>query len=235
MSRIALLESDRHLNGARSPAGTSASLSLHLAILALAIVATTRSRGAVNLNEPVIMPVVRWPAAQSPKPPSTPKLAAPVPAIAQQRPLLPPLAVPSVIPPVATATPPVGAVSLPTAPAMPGSSALPGADTGAEGGNGSLFTTDDVDVPAAPLGGQRGPVYPEGLQRMGIAGRVLVRFTVGTNGRMESEPTILSATNSEFAASVRRYLASTRYMPATRNGHAVRQLAEQEFLFQVRQ
>ena len=64
---------------------------------------------------------------------------------------------------------------------------------------------------------------------------MLARFVVGTNGLVEGEPKILSATNAKFAQSVERYLASARYKPAIRSGHVVRQVAEQEFLFQVRQ
>ena len=46
--------------------------------------------------------------------------------------------------------------------------------------------------------------------------------------------TAVLATTDEFAASVRRYLSIARYRPATKNGEAVRQLAEQEFTFTIR-
>jgi TonB family protein len=234
MSRIALLESERHPNPSRSPAMTAASMALHLAVVAFAIAATSRSRTGGKPDEPAVIPIVRWLATHAPELPSAPKLQAPTPAVVQQHPLLPLLAVPSVIPAVPSVTPPAGATALPTAAATPAGTALPGTDSSVAGTGGPPFTGDDVDVPAAMLGGQQGPVYPEPLQRMGIAGRVLARFVVGTNGRVEGDPTILSATNAGFAQSVERYLASARYRPAVRNGQVVRQVAEQEFLFQVR-
>jgi len=233
MSRIALLESERHPNGSRSPAGAAASLSLHLAMVALAIVATTRSRATINPDEPAV-PIVRWLAAHTPALPSAPKLQAPTPAV-PQHPLLVPLSVPSVIPAVPSVTPAVGVVAVPAAVATPAGSALPGNDSSIGGSDGSPFSDYEVDVPAAMLGGQHGPVYPEALQRMGVAGQVVARFVVGTNGRVEGDPTILSATNPEFARSVERYLAFARYRPAMRSGRVVKQVAEQEFLFQVRQ
>lgn len=229
MRRIALLESEKH--GDKWAGGSAASIALHVVLLGLAIAATAHSGIGVERESPVYIPLPRWrPQAQTISQPArrVPELPPRVPAIS--------VAVPTVIPTVIHApaitslVPPT--IGAPTA-AVPGSSA--GTDSAATSIRGDApLTGDEVDVAAAALAGQRGPLYPEGLRMIGVEGRVMARFIIEKNGRVESEPTILSATADEFAASVRRYLKSARYRPATKNGEPVRQLAEQEFTFTIR-
>jgi len=150
----------------------------------------------------------------------------PAPKPAPRQPLVAPTAMPTTIAPPSTA--PVVPIATSDAPADANAiaTAVPGPN--------DAYSASDVDETAGVLDGQRGPVYPEGLQRMGIQGKVRARFIVGVNGRVDGEPTILSSSNDAFSESVRRYLGNARYRPATLRGQPVRQLVEQQFLFELR-
>jgi protein TonB len=228
--RIALLESERH--GDKPGSGSLASVTLHAALLGLAITATAHSGIGVKHDTTIYIPLPRLrPQVQMISHPATrPAPVAPprVPAIS--------VAVPTVIP-TGIPAPDVSPV-IPTTIGAP-TVAVHGSNTRADSAVTSIrgdapLTDDQVDVAAAALAGQRGPVYPEGLRVVGVEGRVMARFIIEKNGRVESEPTILSATADEFASSVRRYLSIARYRPALKNGEPVRQLAEQEFMFTIR-
>jgi periplasmic protein TonB len=78
------------------------------------------------------------------------------------------------------------------------------------------------------------PRYPESLRQAAIDGRVLVRFTVDTTGRIEmSSVTVLASTHDLFTRSVRDALPAFRFKPAEVGGHRVRALAEMPFEFQI--
>jgi periplasmic protein TonB len=229
MGTIALLESERHRHGGER-SGIATSLVLHGGILALAIAATAGSR-IPREHEAVLIPLYQWhrdptpPTAQRPAPqtvthPAIPALTTPSLTVS----------VPSVIP---GTIPDLPLSAVPSAPAIPSSVAQAGVTVPVGSGGDQPFGVEEVDEPAAALNARIGPRYPEALQRMGIEGRVVTRFVVGTDGRVEGKPTILSATSDQFTESVLRYLAGARYRPARRGGMAVRQLVEQEFDFQV--
>ena len=231
MRRIALLESEKHVAG--SGGGSAASVALHVVVLAFAIAVTSHAGIRESHESAIYVPLPRFqpevtmvshPAAPVHVPAATPR----VPAISVAVPTVIPAMIPA--PTVSAVTPTVIGAS--TA-AIPGASA--GQDTPAIGGRGDVpFDAGEVDVAAAVISGQRGPVYPEGLRMLGIDGRVVARFIIGKNGRVESDPTIVSSSAEEFSVAVRRYLSTARYRPATVRGEPVRQLAEQEFDFSVR-
>ena len=63
------------------------------------------------------------------------------------------------------------------------------------------------------------PRYPEQLRQAGVDGRVLVRFTVDTTGRVDpSSVKILTSTHDLFSRAVRESLAGFRFKPAEVNG-----------------
>ena len=229
MQRIALLESAK---GARGPrGGSAASIALHVAVLAFAIAVTRDAGNRASRERAIYIPLPKWhpetPApvqAAQPRPthliPNAPKISITVPTV-----------IPSVIPQPTIATLPttLGSAAVP----VPG--AAVGADTPAVSPVRNVpFGADEVDVAAAVLPGQRGPAYPEALRTMGIEGRVVARFVIGKNGRVEENPTITSSTDEQFTTAVKRYLVNARYRPATKNGEPVRQLAEQTFEFTLR-
>lgn len=230
MQRIALLESEKHVD--RAAGGSAASIALHVLVLAFAIAVTSHAGGGVKRNDPVYIPLPPW----------RPQVTMVSQSVATRAPSTTPhiakisVAVPTAIP--VTIPIPATSADVPTTIGT-ASAALPGSPTGtdtavaAPRGN-SPFGVEEVDVPASVVGGQRGPEYPDALRMMGVEGRVIARFIIGKNGRVESDPTIVSATDEQFVKSVKRYLAGARYRPATKNGEPVRQLAEQEFDFTVR-
>ena len=78
------------------------------------------------------------------------------------------------------------------------------------------------------------PRYPDALRSANVAGRVLVRFTVDTAGRIDqSTVEVLGSTNDLFSEAVKRVLPSFRFRPAEINGIRVRSVAEMPFEFAV--
>ena len=229
MQRIALLESEKQVG--RAAGGSAASIALHVVVLAFAIAVTSHA-GASKRNDAVYIPLPQWrPEVRMISQPVTKHTSSVAPAVHAIT-----VAVPTVIPTIIPG--PAISTEVPTAIAT-ASTALPGSPTGTDTSvavtqGDSPFAVEEVDVAAAALAGQRGPAYPEGLRMMGVEGRVVARFIIGKNGRVENDPTIVSATDDQFANSVRHYLATARYRAATKNGEPVRQLAEQEFDFAVR-
>src|SRR5437762_121586 len=111
MQRIALLESERHVE--RSGGGSAASVALHVVLLALAIAATAHSGTGVNRDSPVYFPLPRWrPQVQMVSQPVTrraPDVTPHVPAISVAVPTVIPTSIPvpeiSFVVPTATGTP----------------------------------------------------------------------------------------------------------------------------------
>lgn len=82
---------------------------------------------------------------------------------------------------------------------------------------------------------QSKPRYPELLRQAGIDGRVLIRFTVDTLGRVDAKSVVvLQSTHELFANSARAALAGFRFRPAEVNGHRVPALAEMPFEFKLK-
>lgn len=195
----------------------------------IATVATTGTREIVDrFSEPVdrIIYTAPTPASSS---------ALPQPANGSR-----PGAVPSPIPPIdVTRVPlpgvaPIGDVTpSPVSPADwgEGIGLLPG-NPGAEVPRGGIFDERSVDRAVLANAGNRAPDYPTVLRSAGVTGEVLVRFVVDTTGRVEpGSLQIAHASHGLFADAVRRWLPSTRYVPAEVAGRRVRQLVEQRVEF----
>jgi Periplasmic protein TonB, links inner and outer membranes len=97
----------------------------------------------------------------------------------------------------------------------------------------TVFTGDQVSVPAAWIGGGSGiPVYPDSLWTARVTGRVVAEFIVGQDGNIENGTlTIASATHPYFASAVRSALDGAVFRPAVLNGNPVRQLVQLPFVF----
>ena len=68
----------------------------------------------------------------------------------------------------------------------------------------------------------RPPAYPENLRRNGIVGRVVLRFTIDTLGRVEPNSVgVVSSPNAEFSEAAIAALRTARFKPARINGKAV--------------
>ena len=99
----------------------------------------------------------------------------------------------------------------------------------------SIFNADQVDR-RAMLDTTRllQLSFPPPLFAAGIQGLVIAEFVVDTVGRVESGTVgIVSSTAPLFTEAVRVALESASYIPAIKNGHAVRQFVQQPFEFSV--
>ncbi len=86
-----------------------------------------------------------------------------------------------------------------------------------------------VEVVRAPE-----PRYPDALKSTNVEGSVVMHFIVGADGRVEpGSISVVSSPNKLVSDAVRTALLSARYRPAQAGGHAVRQLVEQSFAFQL--
>jgi outer membrane biosynthesis protein TonB len=92
-----------------------------------------------------------------------------------------------------------------------------------------------VDVQAAPVPGAPPPAYPQRMRNAGIEAHLTVQFVVDTTGHA-GPATVLNAdvdgdASQSFLEAIQESLTHTRYHPATINGHPVRQLVQQQFVF----
>lgn len=100
---------------------------------------------------------------------------------------------------------------------------------------GRVYFEFQVGRSARAADSRRVPTYPPELRAERMHGEVDAQFVVNPDGTVESK-TIrwLRSSDARFAAAVREYLLSARYIPATIDGHAVRQVVQQAFVFDVR-
>jgi len=79
------------------------------------------------------------------------------------------------------------------------------------------------------------PRYPEALRQAEVEGRVVVRFTVDTAGRIDlSSVELVESTHDLFARAVRNVLGTFRFKPAEIAGRRVSAKAEMPFEFRIR-
>ena len=222
-----LLES-AGVRGPKRTGWTMASVSLHAALIAGAIILTTQAPAIVD--DPVtIIPIVPYVPPQ----PLEPAASQPAPAPLPGAPAIPSL-------PIPLPTIPTFDVDQPFAPAVsPGdifdrpSAAIA---TRAPVATGGVHTRGSVERIAVPLSGNGSPEYPRSLRAAGLEGSVVVTFVVDTAGRAEpASIRFVSTTHPQFADAVRQWLARTRYVPAEINGTRVRQLVQQEVGFTLKQ
>ena len=123
-----------------------------------------------------------------------------------------------------------------------GGSARKAGDDDAEGGRGKgglgsgsgrAYDENQVDR-AVQVTKNIAPRFPDALRSVGVQGVVSMRFIVGADGKVEpGSMQVISTPHKLFADAVKTALLNTRYRPAEAAGHAVRQLVEQTFQFQL--
>ena len=222
---MAVLMESAGVRGPKRTGWTLASISLHAALIVGAIVLTTQAPAIVD-PPTIIIPIVPYVTAQTPKPaPSEPALARlpGAPAIPTLPIALPDVPTFDVDKPFARDIPPGAIFHRPDAPIGPAPVAT-----------GSVHTYGSVERIATPLAGNGSPNYPRSLRAAGVEGSVVVTFVVDTAGRAEpASITIVTATHALFADAVRQWLLRTRYAPAEIRGTRVRQLVQQEVGFKL--
>ncbi len=96
---------------------------------------------------------------------------------------------------------------------------------------GSLARTPG-DHMATMLSSSRGPAYPDALRADKVTGNVVAQYIVNADGMIDTlSLKVLTSSNPAFTAAVREALPSMRYAAAQLGGKAVRQLVQQNFLF----
>jgi protein TonB len=101
------------------------------------------------------------------------------------------------------------------------------------GSEGKAFDENQVDK-AVEVSRKVDPRYPDALKSVGVQGNVVMRFIVGTDGRVEPGSIVaVSSPHKLFSDAVRSALLNTRYRPAEAGGQKVRQLVEQVFTFKL--
>jgi TonB family protein len=109
---------------------------------------------------------------------------------------------------------------------------------GKPGGGGEIVytaATEDFRFQQAVLIWHPEPRYPPIAERMGLEGRVLLRFVIDTTGRVDkSSIEVLETTEEQFTSPARESVARAKFQPARLSGNPVRQLAEESVRFVVR-
>jgi protein TonB len=179
-----------------------------------------------------------------PKPPQAQPVPKAPPAVA----LSAPVKVPVAIPTIDLKTPPIGDIVAAPAPDRIADAAassrrttsVSGGEVEESGGRGlnsgsaaRAYSENEVDRTVEVMRAPQ-PRYPDALRSANLEGAVVMRFIVGTNGRVEpGSIKAISSPRKEFSDAVRAALLSAKFRPAQAGGHAVRQLVEQSFNFQL--
>jgi protein TonB len=216
------------------------SVTAHASLIALAALATQRSDGPPELP-PVEMVSVRMDV--------TPQHVRPAPAAASSAPSvvtvpvsLPRLPAMPALPSIPVDLPEVtlspASSSGPIAPRSAGSdegmrSVLGGAPGGEGTGGGPIWAGAELSMRLAVK--PTPPRYPESLRRVGLEGRVVVRFVVDTTGRIDPATVeITESTHELFTAAVRTTLPSLRFHPAEIGDRRLRAQAMMPFVFEIK-
>lgn len=102
-------------------------------------------------------------------------------------------------------------------------------------GNDSVFTIVEVDSAASIDPRSAAPTYPPALLEARVEGLVHVQYVIDSTGYADvSTLKIVRSTHPAFSAAVREVLPRMLFSPAKIGTRAVRQLAEQDFAFRIR-
>lgn len=98
----------------------------------------------------------------------------------------------------------------------------------------SVVSALDVDSTVERYPESAAPGYPPRLLAKYVEGEVVTTYVVDTTGYADTTSlVVLSATDTEFARSVREALPYMRFRPALLRNRKVRQLVSQTFLFRI--
>jgi bla regulator protein blaR1 len=138
----------------------------------------------------------------------------------------------------AVARPPSAAPVAPSA-ANPRSAPVAAGGRGAMGPprrvtDSTTYFEFQVEQPATPMPGNRGPRYPDTLREAGVEGEVLAQFVVDTTGSADMNTfKVLKSTDTLFTNAVRGTLPAMRFNAAEVGGKKVKQLIQMPFQFNL--
>ena len=212
---------------------TVLSVAAHMVLIGGAVIAPAHGKNAPPERTPLA--VIRFTSPQPRSPAPRRMVASPAPRSATSAPLLVPvIAVPAVMPeslPVIEAS-----HAAPIDQVVFGSpSGSPGRDLGLDPGPGA---GPDTELGGTELSmrivASAKPRYPDALRQAGIGGRVLVRFTVDTAGRVDmASVQVVESTHPLFTAAVRMVLPTYRFTPSEAGGRRVASMAQMPFEFSI--
>jgi len=221
----------------RRAGGMALSVVTHLAIVGAATAATVHGKSAPKPDKPVVVHIVPPPA---PAPversrTSAPRSASPsAPNIVIDR--IPiPTNIPTTLPPIdlmhtLPSDPMAIAIGGPPAEAGGPRSIVDGGGSG-DAPDGNEWRGNELLMRIVTSGTPR---YPEDLRRSGIDGRVLLRFTIDTTGRIDlSSVQVVQSTHDLFTRAVRDALGKFRFRPAEVGSRKIAALAEMPFEFRI--
>jgi protein TonB len=221
---------------ARNRTGAMISVTGHVALIALALMATRKSLSARGEGERV----VTLPALPPASPPIEHRTQTVAPSRAPTAPQLPaPLAMPVIAPiEIATEIPGIDLSRITSDVAWNDGDVARrptfGAAAGATGDDGIAIAAT-VEKPAIALPGNPAPHYPDVLRRAGIRGEVVMQIVIDTTGRADmSTLRVLSSDHPLLTAAVEAALPRARFLPAESGGKKVRMWAVQSFVFEVK-
>jgi protein TonB len=235
------------------------SLALHAAVIAAAVTSALWTV-VFPLESPRLVraySLVRIPDPPPPPPPPPPKSAAPQPVVKPAPPPPPalmqlaPTKIPDLIPQVVQAEPPPPPVAAPEPPPPPpGPSAsseagppggVPGGEIGGKlrGVKGGVFFAEDgrvhVDrsekLPMQTVE-QEYPTYPEAARKARLEGEVLLRYIVGTDGRVKDVEVLAPAKDKMFDDAALNSVRRWRFRPMMHDGKRVEVVHEVLFTFE---
>lgn len=100
--------------------------------------------------------------------------------------------------------------------------------------NERVYFDFQVSQQVTPIPGNASPRYPAALRSERVEGEVLVQFVVGSSGRPVAGTTkVLRSSHPDFTEAVLAVLPSFRFNPAQVGGHAVAQLVQMPFQFNI--
>jgi hypothetical protein len=117
--------------------------------------------------------------------------------------------------------------------AQPPVTGTPGDTIPVTGDTTRTYFEFQVDEPVQSLG-NAAPVYPAALRAQGLTGQVIAQFVVDVDGTViPGTFKAIEPSHELFAQAVEAVLPEMRFRPAVANGHRVRQLVQQPFVFRV--
>jgi TonB family protein len=91
-----------------------------------------------------------------------------------------------------------------------------------------------VEQPASPVAGNKGPRYPDALRSANIPGEVLAQFIVRNDGSVDAASfAVVRSTDDQFTDAVRASISSLHFNPALVGGRPVGQLVQMPFRFNL--
>src|SRR5688500_13325735 len=216
------------------------SVVVHVALIALAVVATSTAKTVLEKTKAEQVEFVEV-KADEPPPPEPEKAPPPPDVVAAPPPpkglqvLAAPVEIPDVIPDIDLTK------AVTNEDDFTGKGVAGGVAKGVVGGTGAV-TADQVyfefrvEKPALAAPGNPQPRYPETLQKAQITGEVLAQFVVDTTGKADmSTFKVLKSDNKLFEIAVRNILPQHRFLPAETGGRKVKTYVQQAFQFQLGQ